>query len=148
MSKVLKLVLPPLLTLLIGLGAGFFSGKAGVAELRSELVTQKKIAAEDKNRLTTEASRCVKRLEMARNKRRTLKVQEQLLRALLEMDRRNYGLASQHLGSAKKVLEKIPAPARITPTLVERLSAAQTLTMQLKPAAKEEINKILADLEK
>lgn len=146
MGKILKIILPPLFALVVGLGAGFFFGQAGKAELRSELVTQKKIAAEDKTRLTSQATRCAKRLELAKGKHRRLKASEQLLRALLEMDRRNYGLASQHLGSAKKVIEKLPESSQGKPTLVERLSAAQTLTMQLKPTAKEEITKILADL--
>ena len=144
MGKFIKIVLPPLIALAVGLGAGFFLGKTGEAKLRSELVEQKKIAGEDKKRLTDQASRCAKELEQVKATRGSIKAREQLLRALLELDHRNYGLASQHLGSAKKELEATPAAA----ALADRLAKVQTLTMQLKPAAREEISKILAEISK
>jgi len=144
MGKILKIVLPVLIAMAVGFGAGFFLGKTGESKLRAELVQQKKIAAEDKTRLTDQAEQCAKKLKQVRKTRRSVKAREQLLRALLELDKRNYGLASQHLGTAKKILEKSPTPA----ALADKLAKVQTLTMQLKPAAKEEIVKILAEISK
>ncbi len=153
MGKILKIALPPLLALGIGFAVGFFLGKVGNNELEAEISKVEKNAAAARSAEAAKLDACRKRLDKSRSGRALLKGREHLLRALLELDRRNFGLASQHLGSARQKIkrggkgfkEQLAADVK---AILERLTKAQTLTMQLKPTARDEIAKSLADLER
>ncbi len=152
MGTVLKIVIAVVISLALGGGAGFIIGKAGEDELRAEITKQKKNAEALKTAHATRLEAAQNGLAACKGGRSTLLAREHLLRSLLEMDRRNYGLASQHLGSARKQLGEAkqgakPELAKELARLLEQLAGTQTLVMQLKPKAKTEISKVLQSLE-
>ena len=119
MGTVLKIVIAVVISLALGGGAGFIIGKAGEDELRAEITKQKKNAEALKTAHATRLEAAQNGLAACKGGRSTLLAREHLLRSLLEMDRRNYGLASQHLGSARKQLGEAKQGAK--PELAKEL---------------------------
>ncbi|MCC6750343.1 MAG: hypothetical protein IT371_21945 [Deltaproteobacteria bacterium] len=153
MSDGWKLAAGIVIALLVGVAGGYLLGTLGKGDLSRELVTARSRAQSAEELGRREVARCEGERDAARGGKQVLLARGSLLRALVEVQGNNYGLAGQHLGEARRRLKaaeaSLPrAEATRVAALFEQLAATHTLVMRLDPMARTHLDRNLADVER
>ena len=149
MGDAMKWGLAVLLALAVGFGGGYVVGRRGAADLKQHLSRSEKALAAARQAISSERSERERAAADAVSLRRTLEAQVAVARALVELYAGNFGLASQHLGTARarlKALAKGAAGplAKALGPVKEKLDAAQALVLRFDPMARVSVEKLLA----
>ncbi len=152
MSDLLKVVIAVGGALVLGLVIGLVVGYSGKGDLAAVAKAAKQRAETTELTLKEERADCQGKVAKAQLGRQLLLTKAALLRALVELQANNYGLASQHLATARSLV--VAARKRIAKKhrprlkqIYEQMASTQTLVMRLDPMARKYLQDLLAALQ-
>ena len=148
MSEWQKILIGIAAGLVIGLGAGFWLGARGKGALVTRAETSEKELAAVRLRVAQGQSTSAQAEQRTRLAFALLRAKEQILRAAVQLNANNFGIASQRLGAANVLLRKAhpdadAATKKSIDLINEELSNAHSLSMKLDPTVKVNLERIV-----
>ena len=149
MSNGRQSVIGVLVALLVGLVGGYGLGFWQKTQCDARLDATRRAAQETTRALDEQVSRIADIEAAHRRSQAASGANVELLRALVEVAGKNFGLASQHLGSAKAKVEKALTPdtrGEQAKAFLRQIEKVRAKAMLLDPSVRKQINQLIEEL--